>query len=146
MPEIQRQFRELKRRRVFRTLAAYLVFAWLALQVADATFDPLGLPPWSQRALIIAVIVGIVPVAMLSWVFDLTRRGLVRTAKAAESPASARALLGEGVAARGRFQRPARSDARRLARPARAGARRSDVGDRLDRGAALQRPEPGPRP
>jgi TolB-like protein/thioredoxin-like negative regulator of GroEL len=96
MPDLQRQFRELKRRRVFRTLAAYLVFAWLALQVADATFEPLGLPAWSQRALIIAVIAGIVPVAMLAWVFDLTRRGLVRTARV-ESPANARGLARSGA-------------------------------------------------
>ncbi|OGT59589.1 MAG: hypothetical protein A3E01_05585 [Gammaproteobacteria bacterium RIFCSPHIGHO2_12_FULL_63_22] len=76
---IKRQFAELRRRRVFRTMGAYLVVAWLALQVADATFEPLGLPLWSQRALIIAVIVGFIPAAILAWAFDITRRGLVRT-------------------------------------------------------------------
>ena len=76
---IKRQFAELRRRRVFRTMGAYLVFAWLALQVADATFEPLGLPPWSQRVLIIAVAVGFVPVAIIAWVYDITRHGLVRT-------------------------------------------------------------------
>lgn len=80
---IKRQFAELRRRRVFRTMGAYLVVAWLALQVADATFEPLGLPLWSQRALIIAVIAGFIPAAILAWVFDITRRGLVRTEPAA---------------------------------------------------------------
>lgn len=83
---IKHQFAELRRRRVFRTLGAYLVFAWLALQVADATFEPLGLPLWSQRALIIAVAVGFLPVAILAWVYDITRQGLVRTEPTANAP------------------------------------------------------------
>ncbi len=83
MQAIKRQFAELRRRRVFRTTGAYLVFAWLVLQVADATFEPLGLPLWSQRALIIAVAVGFLPVAILAWVYDITRHGLVRTEPAA---------------------------------------------------------------
>ncbi len=55
MPEAEGAFKryvaELKRRRVFRTAAGYLVAAWVPLQVADVTFEPLGLPHWSQRAL-----------------------------------------------------------------------------------------------
>jgi adenylate cyclase len=70
---------ELRRRRVFRAVGAYVVIGWLLLQVADVTFAPLGLPDWSQRALIIAVAVGVVPAAVLAWIFDVTRRGLVRT-------------------------------------------------------------------
>ena len=77
---IQRQLKELRRRGMYRAVGAYLVFAWLALQVADVTFQPLGLPSWSQRALIIAVIAGFLPVLVLSWIFDFSRRGLVRTA------------------------------------------------------------------
>ena len=91
----KRQFAELRRRRVFRTAGAYLVFAWLLLQIASVTFQPLGLPMWSQRALIIAVAVAFVPVCALAWIFDLTTRGLVRTgpaedaAKAPAAPAAA---------------------------------------------------------
>ena len=76
---LQRQFRELRRRRVFRTLAAYAVGGWLLLQIADVTFEPLGFPAWAQRSLIIAVFAGVVPVAILSWIFDLQRGRLVRT-------------------------------------------------------------------
>src|SRR5207342_448058 len=87
---LKRQYAELRRRRVFRTAAAYLVFAWLALQIADATFQPLGLPLWSQRALIIAVAVGFIPVCVLAWIFDITTRGLVRTEPTlADTPANA---------------------------------------------------------
>jgi adenylate cyclase len=79
MEALKRQFAELRRRRVFRTAGAYLVVAWLVLQVADVTFQPLGVPQWSQRALIIALAAGFLPVCILAWIFDLTTRGLVRT-------------------------------------------------------------------
>ena len=83
-----KRFAELRRRRVLRSLAAYVVVGWIVLQVADVTFDPLGLPPWSQRALIIAVIAGVVPAAILAWVYDLTRHGLVRTPPAGTDDAA----------------------------------------------------------
>lgn len=79
MASLRQTFRELRRRRVFRSLAAYLVVGWLLLQVGDVTFEPLGAPAWAQRALIIAIIAGAIPVAALSWIFDLRRGRLVRT-------------------------------------------------------------------
>lgn len=88
----QHPFAELRRRRVLRTLAAYLVGGWVLLQVADVTFEPLGLPHWAQRALIITVIAGIVPAAVLAWVFDLTRKGVVRTPDADSAAGAPRAL------------------------------------------------------
>ena len=53
-------FAEFRRRRMFRAMVAYFVGAWLLLQIASVTFPPLGLPEWMQRALIIALAVGIV--------------------------------------------------------------------------------------
>ena len=92
-------FAELRRRRVLRTLAAYVVVGWVVLQVADVTFEPLGLPHWIQRALIITVIAGIVPTAVLAWVYDLTRRGLVRTPPAGEAARDDAAPGGESAPA-----------------------------------------------
>jgi adenylate cyclase len=70
---------EFQRRRVFRFAAAYLIGAWFLVQFADSTFEPLGLPAWSQRALIIAAAVGFLPACILAWLFDLTLKGVVRT-------------------------------------------------------------------
>src|SRR5262249_28227324 len=64
-----------------RAMAAYLVGAWLLLQVANVTFPPLGLPEWTQRALIIGLAIGIVPAFVLAWIFDITAQGIVRTAR-----------------------------------------------------------------
>ena len=115
---------ELRRRRVLRALGAYVVVGWLLLQVADVTFEPLAWRCGRSKALIIAVVAGVVPAAILAWVFDLTRHGLVRTPRQ------------RGARAR-RQRRAAGDDA---ARPTSAAA---GVGDRLDRGAAFHRPQPG---
>lgn len=72
-------FAEFRRRRMFRALAAYLVGAWLLLQIASVTFPPLGLPEWWQRALIIALAAGVVPASILAWIYDFTAHGVVRT-------------------------------------------------------------------
>ena len=62
-----------------QALAVYVVASWVVLQVVDVVADPLELPLWIPRALIIAVTIGLPIVAGLSWVFDVTRLGLVRT-------------------------------------------------------------------
>src|SRR6185369_14981495 len=72
-------FAEFRRRRMFRAMVAYFVGAWLLLQIASVTFPPLGLPEWMQRALIIALAVGVVPAFALAWIYDLTAHGVVRT-------------------------------------------------------------------
>lgn len=83
---------EFRRRRIFRTMVAYLVSAWLLMQVANVTFPPLGVPDWMQRVLIVALILGIVPAFALAWLYDFTAQGIVRTpARADATPAVGRA-------------------------------------------------------
>jgi len=51
-------FEELKRRRVFRVGAAYLVVAWVLMQVADLLVPVLALPDWSTRLVFLLLVVG----------------------------------------------------------------------------------------
>ena len=81
-------FAEFRRRRMFRAMGAYFVGAWLLLQIASVTFPPLGLPEWMQRALIIALAVGVVPAFVLAWIYDLTAHGVVRTDARSADPGS----------------------------------------------------------
>lgn len=77
--------RELRRRRVFRTAGLYVVGAWVLLQVAALAFDSFGIPETSLRYVWIAVILG-VPLALLfGWRYDVTSRGIVRTAPATDT-------------------------------------------------------------
>jgi TolB-like protein/cytochrome c-type biogenesis protein CcmH/NrfG len=84
---LQRWFAELRRRRVFRVAGVYLVAAWLAIQVADAVFEPMGLPAWSLRLVIILAAVGFPLACALAWAFDVTPLGIERTPAA--GPAAA---------------------------------------------------------
>lgn len=102
---LQTWLAELRRRRVLRAMAGYVLAAWLLLQVANVTFPPLGLPDWWQRALIIALAVGIAPAFIVAWVFDFTRSGIVRTPDApaavgepGQPPAVPAAAAGASVA------------------------------------------------
>ena len=73
MSELEHLLSELRRRRVFRTAAAYLAGAFVVLQAADLTFEPLGLPASAYRALIIIAAVGFPLALVASWFFDVKR-------------------------------------------------------------------------
>ena len=73
MSELEHLISELRRRRVFRTAAAYLAGAFVVLQVADLTFEPLGLPANAYRALIIIAGLGFPLAVIASWFFDVKR-------------------------------------------------------------------------
>lgn len=49
---------------------AYLVAGWLLIQVADATFETIGLPAWSQQLLTFTVIGGFPIAILLAWFLE----------------------------------------------------------------------------
>jgi adenylate cyclase len=72
-------FAELKRRRVFGAVAAYVVLAALLIELSGAIFEALLLPDWSARLFTILLILGLPVVAVMSWFFDLRPGGIART-------------------------------------------------------------------
>ena len=70
---------ELKRRKVYKVAAAYAVGAWLIIQAADILLPVFEAPDWAMKALISAIALGFPVAAILSWAFDLTSEGIVRT-------------------------------------------------------------------
>ncbi len=69
---------QLHRRKVFRVTAAYAVVAFVLLQVGEITFEPLQLPDWSLRALIVVVVLAFPIVVVLAWVLEITPEGIRR--------------------------------------------------------------------
>jgi len=67
---------ELKRRKVLRVGAAYIVSSWVLLQVADVLTDILELPDWAPKLVFLILVVGFVPALILSWAFDVTPDGV----------------------------------------------------------------------
>ncbi|MDH5622278.1 MAG: adenylyl cyclase, partial [Gammaproteobacteria bacterium] len=71
-------FQELKRRNVFRVAVAYIIVAWLLLQVADTLGPALRLPEWFQSGVAFVVILGFLPAVIFAWAFELTPEGVKR--------------------------------------------------------------------
>jgi TolB-like protein/tetratricopeptide (TPR) repeat protein len=69
-------FGELKRRNVFRVAIAYLVVAWLTLQIVDVLVPMLDLPESAGRFVFLLLIVGL-PIALIfAWAFEMTPDGI----------------------------------------------------------------------
>lgn len=71
-------FSELKRRNVFRVATAYVVTAWLAIQVADTLLPILGFDAAAARLVVILLAIGLVPTLAFAWAFEFTPEGLKR--------------------------------------------------------------------
>ena len=89
---------ELRRRRVYSSVAAYAVVSWLLLQVGEVVFDPLQIPESTMVALIIAVAAGFPIVVLLAWRYDVSLSGIRRDrqpfpAASADKPRSSIAVL-----------------------------------------------------
>ena len=85
-------FSELRRRGVLGAVVAWGVASAGALQLADIVVHNLDLPGWTVRALIWVAALGLPVVAVISWFYDLTRHGLVRTQAPGLSPQTPRAM------------------------------------------------------
>ena len=77
---------ELRRRRMFRVIVVYLVVGWLLIQVSSTIFNPLGLPDWSLKLVIVLVALGFVIACVLAWAYDVTEHGIERAALIAAMP------------------------------------------------------------
>lgn len=67
---------ELKRRNVVRVAIAYVIASWLILQLANILIPLLGLPTWTERFVLLIILIGF-PLAMFfAWAFELTPEGL----------------------------------------------------------------------
>lgn len=71
-------FAELKRRNVFRVAIAYVIAAWLLLQVLDVVIPLLNLPDWVGRFFFLLLAVGLPIALILAWAFELTPEGIRR--------------------------------------------------------------------
>ncbi len=70
---------EIKRRKVFQVAAVYAVVAWLLVEITATVEEPLSLPGWADTLVIVLVVIGFPLALILSWVFDMTPRGIIRT-------------------------------------------------------------------
>lgn len=67
---------ELKRRKVFKVGAAYLVVGWLVIEVASTVMPQFNVPEWAPRLVTLLIALGLPIALVMAWVFDVTPEGL----------------------------------------------------------------------
>src|SRR5947207_5074678 len=72
-------FEEVKRRKVYRVAAAYIIAAGGVIQLASAAFPAWELPNWALRLVISLLLLGFPIALMLAWAYDLTPQGVRAT-------------------------------------------------------------------
>jgi TolB-like protein/thioredoxin-like negative regulator of GroEL len=74
-------FAELKRRNVIRVGLAYVVAGWLLVQVLEIAADIFEAPSWAMKFAVTLIAVGLVPVLIFSWAYEITPEGIKREAE-----------------------------------------------------------------
>jgi TolB-like protein len=83
-------YEELKRRNVVRVGIAYVVTAWLILQVADLVMNNVPAPAWVMQLLLVVAAAGF-PIALIfAWAFEVTPEGIKRESEVDRSQPAAR--------------------------------------------------------
>jgi serine/threonine-protein kinase len=72
-------FSELKRRKVYSVAIAYVVGGWALAQGIAQVLPVFDIPNWVVRLIVVLIVLGFPMALTLSWFFDLTRYGIVRT-------------------------------------------------------------------
>jgi TolB-like protein len=72
-------FRELKRRNVVRVGIAYVVIAWLAIEVGGLLFETFGTPDWVLKTVIVLIAIGFPFALLFAWAFEITPEGVKKT-------------------------------------------------------------------
>src|SRR6266567_4395132 len=69
-------FEEVKRRKVYRVAAAYIIAAAGIIQLASAAFPAWDLPNSALRLVVVLLLIGFPIALILGWVFDITSHGI----------------------------------------------------------------------
>lgn len=72
---------ELKRRNVIKATIAYIVVAWVLLQLIDTILPIFEAPPWVFKTLTFIIAIGLPIWMIFSWVYEITPEGLKKTIK-----------------------------------------------------------------
>src|SRR5215470_17002462 len=72
-------FEELRRRKVYRVAAAYIIAAGFIIQIGSAVFPAWELPNWTLRLVVVLLLVGFPIALILAWAYDITAQGIRAT-------------------------------------------------------------------
>src|SRR6476660_2162306 len=90
-------FEELKRRKVYRVAAAYVIAAGFIIQIGSAVFPAWELPNWTLRLVVVLLLIGFPIALILAWAYDVTAEGIRATPTASHRRRNLILLVGTGV-------------------------------------------------
>ena len=67
---------ELKRRSVIKSATAYLVVAWVLIQVSEFLLPMVNAPEWALKILTLILAIGLPIWIIISWIYDITPEGI----------------------------------------------------------------------
>jgi TolB-like protein len=71
-------FEELKRRNVIKVAVAYVVVAWLVMQISDVIINNIEAPGWVFRVIMLVLGIGFAFALFFAWAFEMTPEGIKR--------------------------------------------------------------------
>jgi len=71
-------FAELQRRNVFRAALAYLIAAWVVLQISQLVLEAIEAPSWVIKVFLLVFALGLPLTLLFSWAFEITPEGIKR--------------------------------------------------------------------
>jgi TolB-like protein/Tfp pilus assembly protein PilF len=74
-------FEEVRRRKVYRVAAAYIIAAGFIIQIGSAVFPAWELPNWTFRFVVVLLLIGFPIALILAWAYDVTPQGIRVTPK-----------------------------------------------------------------
>jgi len=77
--KITQFWQELKRRNVTRVVAVYIAVAFMVLELVDMISEPFRFPEGSLKVAFFILLAGLVIAVIVSWIFDLTPKGVEKT-------------------------------------------------------------------
>ena len=84
-------FAELQRRNVYKVGAMYAVAGWLLVQVVTQVFPIFDVSALVQRIIVLVIVAGFPVALVLSWIYELTPQGIVKTDEVAPDASLTRA-------------------------------------------------------
>ena len=72
-------WQELKRRKVIYVITVYASAAFVIIELVNNVVEPLNLPERTSTFVIIALAIGFPITIIISWIFDLTPKGMEKT-------------------------------------------------------------------
>src|SRR5512140_3074019 len=80
---MQSFLQELKRRNVYKVGVMYAVSGWLFVQVATQVFPIFEVSAGVLRGIVLAIVAGFPVALIVSWIYEVTPQGIMRTADVA---------------------------------------------------------------